>query len=157
MKTTSLVAILIAGLATSLVDASPASRLNKRRAEQKRDTAREAAAKAEAQPTPAAAKPTAPTAAPAKPGSASPSPTPRVTGPTPAPKPAVNPGPSLLSREGKPPNRRFFSRLRPDRDRNRSRAAKVAKATQQPEPEAKPKKDLFYRNTWGPRSRRRHR
>lgn len=162
MKTT-LVAIMMTGLLAGLVDATPARNLNKRRAEKKRDAQKELAAAQANNPQPAqsqaaAAKPGAPVAQkPAKRTSTPSGSEKKQTAPS-APAPVVTAGPSELSRQGKPPSRRFFSRLRSDRDRDRAKAAKAAKraaARGTAKPKASPQH--IYRKSWGPRTHRRPR
>lgn len=147
MKTTLLTLTLLGALAAATF-ATPGRDLSKRRAEMKRDANKAAAV----------APPQAPQTAPQS--AAAPRPTaPATTSPAPqaAPAPA---GPSELTREGKPPSHRFFSRLRTDASRNQSKAARDAAPQSHPVSEseqARAKKDLIYRRTWGPRANNRPR
>lgn len=77
-------------------------------------------------------------------------------GSAPAAKP-VPAGPSFLSREGKPPSRRFFSRVRTDSSRDKAKAAKEAAAGSTAAMQPTMKQKLIYRRTWGPKVHRRPR
>jgi hypothetical protein len=124
-----LAAIMVTGLLAGMADATPARSLAKRRVEKKRD-AQETTAVTQAQAPPAAQAPAA------------------------KPVPA---GPSSLSREGKPPSRRFFSRVRTDSSRDKAKAAKEAAAESTAAMQSTEKQKLIYRRTWGPRAHRRPR
>lgn len=129
---------MVTGLLAGMADATPARSLAKRRVEKKRD-AQETTAVTQAQAPPAAQAPAASAPAPA-----------------PAAKP-VPADPSFLSREGKPPSRRFFSRVRTDSSRDKAKAAKEAAAGSTAAMQSTEKQKLIYRRTWGPRAHRRPR
>jgi hypothetical protein len=120
---------MVTGLLAGMADATPARSLAKRRVEKKRD-AQETTAVTQAQAPPAAQAPAA------------------------KPVPA---DPSFLSREGKPPSRRFFSRVRTDSSRDKAKAAKEAAAGSTAAMQSTEKQKLIYRRTWGPRAHRRPR
>lgn len=120
---------MVTGLLAGMADATPARSLAKRRVEKKRD-AQETTAVTQAQAPPAAQAPAA------------------------KPVPA---DPSFLSREGKPPSRRFFSRVRTDSSRDKAKAAKEAAAGSTAAMQSTVKQKLIYRRTWGPRAHRRPR
>lgn len=129
---------MVTGLLAGMADATPARSLAKRRVEKKRD-AQKTTAVTQAQAPPAAQAPAASAPAPA-----------------PAAKP-VPTDPSFLSREGKPPSRRFFSRVRTDSSRDKAKAAKEAAAESTAAMQSTEKQKLIYRRTWGPRAHRRPR
>ena len=152
---TSLVAIIVAGLAAGLADATPASSLNKRRVEKKRDARNvlqttqppspAAQDPAESKKSAAAISPQKPSAPAAQtPAAAAAAP----TGPT---------DPSELSRGGKPPSRRFFSRLRSDASRDQTKAMRLATKPAQSSAQIGQPNELIYRRSWGPRAHRRPR
>lgn len=144
---------MVTGLLAGMADATPARSLAKRRVEKKRD-AQETTAVTQAQAPPAAQAPAA--SAPATTGT----PSSNNAGSAPAPAPAAKPvpaGPSFHSREGKPPSRRFFSRVRTDSSRDKAKAAKEAAAESTAAMQSTEKQKLIYRRTWGPRAHRRPR
>jgi hypothetical protein len=164
---TTFVAILLVALTAGAAFSTPSRSMNQRRVEKKRDASKAApAAPAQAQaasPSKPASTPARPAPAPAASNGQPSTPAPAAEGtntqaqPAPAAtEPATSSGRSLLTREGKPPSSRFFSRVRTDASRDYSKARREAAAAQTG-PEAQVDANHIYRRTWGPRSHRRPR